>query len=46
MELFKAESKNMKRIFKIIEQWVSIPSFYDRKTVSKDMPLEKEYMMH
>ncbi len=24
-----------------MEEWVSIPSFYDRKTVSKDMPFGK-----
>ncbi|MCI0946513.1 M20 family metallopeptidase [Clostridioides difficile] len=42
MELFKAESKKYEKEFlKLLEQWVSIPSFYDRKTVSKDMPFGK-----
>ncbi len=42
MELFKEESKKYKKEFlKLLEEWVSIPSFYDKKTVSKDMPFGK-----
>lgn len=32
MELFKTESKKYEKEFlKLLEEWVSIPSFYDRK---------------
>lgn len=42
MELFKEESKKYEKEFlKLLKEWVSIPSFYDDKTVSEDMPFGK-----
>ncbi|MCC0664242.1 Sapep family Mn(2+)-dependent dipeptidase [Clostridioides sp. ZZV15-6597] len=42
MERFKEENQKYKKEFlKLLEAWVSIPSFYDKNTVSKDMPFGK-----
>ncbi|MCC0714865.1 Sapep family Mn(2+)-dependent dipeptidase [Clostridioides sp. ES-S-0077-01] len=42
MALFKEESKKYEEEFlKLLEEWISIPSFYDKKTASKDMPFGK-----